>query len=307
MNMDVKTLKETPERRTKLTLQRGNFYYAMGFVLVAGLIAVVGLGVAGLPSLGIFTVGTAMAMGAIAITLLALVSFVTLTTMRRTLGLLSHHETAIGEQASLVAALQAQYQVDQLVRDDKQSADIASIAAVQDASFINQQTEAERRRVRVVPRGARPSIDPFDGGQIHPVREVEGIEDHYGSLLDSLGLKDTKRLWNADPSYVAGALKVTRGLVENWQYMAELMAVRGIGKQYAELLIRVGVPSIRVLSKEMPQSLLDRIIRLERRQGNQVQGKTIGINAIQTWIEAAQQHGPAARTEAVRRSARASE
>lgn len=292
MNVDAKTYKQTPERRTKLTLQRGNFYFAMGFVLVAGLIAVVGLGVAGISSLGIFTVSTAMAMTAIAITLLALVSFVTLTTLRRTVGLLSHHEDSI-------SGLQAQYQADQRVRDNKQSEDIASLSAVQDASFMNQQTEAERRRVRIGPRSALLGPDPFEGGQVHPVRDVEGIGAHYGGRLESLGIKDTKRLWNTDSSYVANALKVTPGLVDNWQCMAELMAINGIGKQYAELLVRVGVPSIRVLCAQTPQTLLDRIIRLERRQGNRVQGNTIGIKAVQTWIHAAQAHGTVVRAEAV--------
>lgn len=305
MNVDAKHYKETPERRTKLTLQRGNFYFAMGFVLVAGLIAVVGLGVAGISSLGIFTVSTAMAMTAIAITVLALVSFVTLTTLRRTVGLLSYHENVIAEQArvqaGLVARMQSQYQSEQLTRDSKQSADIASLSAVQDASFINQQTEAERRRVRIGPRSALLGHDVFEGGQVHPVRDVEGIGAHYGGLLDSLGIKDTKRLWNADSSYVANALKVTPGLVENWQCMAELMAVNGIGKQYAELLVRAGVPSIRSLCAETPQKLLDRIIRLERREGNRIQGNTIGIKAVQTWIHAAQAHSPGVGAETVGR------
>lgn len=286
---------ETPETRTKRTLQRGNFYYGLAFALLAGLVVVVGLGVLGITGLGLFTVSTAMAMAAIAITMLGVVSFVTLITLRRTLGILSHHETAFAEQqkqhADLAAKVQSQWRAEQVIRDRNQDADVAAVSARQDASFLEGQGLAERSRVaRAVRRPVPPSGDPFHVGKVHLVRDVEGIGDHYGNLLDDMGIKDTQQLWNADATYVAAALKIMPSEVEGWQSMAELMAVDGIGKQYAELLVRSDVSSIDELCAETPRPLLDRIHRLESHQGNRIQGNTIGIKIVESWIRAAQAH-----------------
>jgi len=291
--MEANAYLQSPQNRTKLTLQRGNFYYGMGFVLLAGLLVVVGLGVLGITNLGVFSIGTAMAMIGLSISLLAVVSFVTLVTMRRTLGLLSHHEMAVAEQANrhadLAAKVQAQWRAEQVTRDRLQDANLATLSARQDASFIDGQANVVRSQKGVTGRGlAAPLADPF--GDVHPIRDIEGVGEHYGRLLDEAGLTDTRKLWNADATYVAGALKITPPVVEGWQSMAELMAVKGIGKQYAELMVRADVSSIDELCAETPQPLLNRIHRLENHQGNRIQGNTIGVKIVQSWIKAAQAH-----------------
>lgn len=289
--MDTQPSNESPQTRTRLTLQRGNFYFGLGFALLAGLMVVVGLGALGITSLGYFSVSTAFAMSAIAITMLGLVSFVTLVTLRRTLELLSTHETALVDQAArhadLAAKVQSQWRAEQVIRDRNQDAGIAVLSARQDTAFTAGRTV---KNGAGPVRPATPPSDPFQGGQVHPVIEVEGIGEHYSKELGALGLKDTKQLWNADTTYVAGALKVTPAAVEGWQCMAELMAVNGIGKQYAELLVRADVSSIDELCAETPQALLNRIHKLEKHQGNRIQGNTIGVKAVQSWITAAQAH-----------------
>jgi predicted flap endonuclease-1-like 5' DNA nuclease len=283
--MDTPTSNQTPQARTKLTLQRGNFYFGLGFALLAGLVAVVVLGVFGITGLGIFSVSTAMAMIGIAITMIAAVSFVTLVTLRRTLDLLSHHESALVDQAArhadLAAKVQSQWRAEQVARDRGQDEAIAAFTSGND-SATGRATRNGRKTVVVA--------DPFAGGQVHPVIDVEGIGAHYSKLLAEVGIKDTKQLWNADTTYVAGALKVAPAAVEGWQCMAELMAVNGIGKQYAELLVRADVSSIDELCAETAQPLLARIHKLEKHQGNRIQGNTIGIKAVQSWINAAQAH-----------------
>lgn len=283
----IQKTSETPPTRTQLTVQRGNFYFGLGFALLAGLVVVVVLGVFGITGLGIFSVSTAMAMIGIAITMIAAVSFVTLVTLRRTLDLLSNHETALVDQAArhadLAAKVQSQWRAEQVIRDRNQDDTIATLSARQDGAFTAKQTGTKGRKAVVV-------SDPFFGGQIHPVIDVEGIGEHYSKELVNLGLKDTKQLWNADTTYVAGALKVAPAAVEGWQCMAELMAVNGIGKQYAELLVRADVSSIDELCAETAQPLLARIHKLEKHRGNRIQGNTIGTKSVQSWIEAAQVH-----------------
>jgi len=281
---------ETSQTRTRLTGQRGNFYFGLGFALLAGLVVVVGLGIFGITGLGVFTASTAFAMTGIAITLIAAVSFVTLVTLRRTLDLLNHHESALAEQATrhadLAAKVQSQWRAEQVIRDRAQDDDIANLSARQDVAFVTGGRNGAGR-------GTRANVavaDTFQGGQVHPVLDVEGIGEHYSKELNAIGIKDTKQLWNADTTYVAGALKVTPAAVDGWQCMAELMAVNGIGKQYAELLVRADVSSIDELCAETPQALLARIHKLEKHQGNRIQGNTIGVKSVQSWINAAQAH-----------------
>lgn len=290
--MDTQPSNEGPQTRTQLTGQRGNFYFGLGFALLAGLVVVVGLGIFGITGLGVFTVSTALAMTGIAITLIAAVSFVTLVTLRRTLDLLSNHESALIDQAArhadLAAQVQSQWRAEQVLRDRTQDDSIATLQERQGTVFVAGAANGARGA-----RGARSTVvasDPFEGGQVHPVIDVEGIGEHYSKELVALGLKDTRQLWNADTTYVAGALKVAPATVEGWQCMAELMAVNGVGKQYAELLVRADVSSIDELCAETPQPLLNRIHKLEKHQGNRIQGNTIGIKAVQSWITAAQAH-----------------
>jgi hypothetical protein len=282
--METQPSNQTPQTRTKLTLQRGNFYFGLGFALLAGLVFVVVLGVFGITGLGIFSVSTAMAMIGIAITMIAAVSFVTLVTLRRTLDLLSHHESALVDQAArhadLAAKVQSQWRAEQVARDRGQD---EAIAAFTSGNTANGRPTSGARKATVV-------ADPFVGGQVHPVIDVEGLGEHYNKQLVALGIKDTKQLWNADTTYVAGALKITPATVGSWQCMAELMAVNGIGKQYAELLVRADVSSIDELCAETAQPLLTRIHKLEKHQGNRIQGNTIGIKSVQSWINAAQAH-----------------
>ena len=288
--MDTQPPTQTTQTRTRLTLQRGNFYFGLGFALLAGLGLVVCLGIIGISSLGVFSTSTAFAMTAIAIVLIGAVSFVTLVTMRRTLELLNHHESTLAEHsarhADLAAKVQSQWRAEQVIRDRDQDDVIATLSARQDAGTLGSRRGPNRNGTRA----AAVIADPFQGGQVHPVREVEGIGEHYGTLLDEMNLKDTKQLWNADPTYVAGALKIRPAAVEGWQCMAELMAVNGIGKQYAELLVRADVSSIDELCAETAQPLLTRIHKLEQHQGNRIQGNTIGIKVVTSWINAAQAH-----------------
>jgi predicted flap endonuclease-1-like 5' DNA nuclease len=292
--MDNKSTTETPQTRTKLTLQRGNFYFALGFALLAGLLVVVGLGVLGITSPGWFSISTAFAMAAIAITMLGVVSFLTLTTLRRTISLLNHHETALAEQATrhadLAAKVQSQWHAEQIIRDRNQDDQIAVLSSRKDGLFAPSASRAQRNGTSRAGVNQTTQSDPFEGGQVHPVIDVEGIGEHYNKLLKAIGIDDTQQLYNADTNYVADQLKITPAAVEGWQCMAELMAVTGIGKQYAELLVRSGVSSIVELRSETAQPLLNRIQKLEKQQSNRIQGNVIGLKIVQSWIDAAQAH-----------------
>ncbi len=75
--------------------------------------------------------------------------------------------------------------------------------------------------------------------------------------------------------------------LRQWQSMGELMQVDGIGKQYAELLVRCGVDSVETLRKSNPESLLAKINKVEGSREVRIQGSSISLDRVKSWISAA--------------------
>lgn len=136
---------------------------------------------------------------------------------------------------------------------------------------------------------AKPkSTGPF--GDIHPVGDVEGIGKIYTKQLSKLGILNTQQLWQAKTSKVAASLGLDAKTVHNWQQRAELMAVSGIGPQYAELLERSGVRSIEDLATAKPKALLRHVQEKQSSIDANIQGNTPGEPIVSSWIDAANEH-----------------
>ncbi|HET6405518.1 MAG TPA: DUF4332 domain-containing protein [Candidatus Thermoplasmatota archaeon] len=133
---------------------------------------------------------------------------------------------------------------------------------------------------------ARPT--PF--GDVHAVIDIEGIGPHYGVLLNAANVFNTRQLWEADPEQVAATLELPVATVDKWQQMCELLAVKGIGPQYAELLVRSGVTSIPELRDAAPAALLSALAKTQLGSDVRIQGNTIGAPTVANWIRAARDH-----------------
>lgn len=79
------------------------------------------------------------------------------------------------------------------------------------------------------------------------VKEIEGIGDIYTRRLFELGLHTTDQLRLSSAEILADHLGTSPRVVEKWQQMAELLIVPGIGKQYAEILVKSGITGIEAL------------------------------------------------------------
>lgn len=137
-------------------------------------------------------------------------------------------------------------------------------------------------------RPAAERVSPF--GDVHAVIDVEGIGPTYADLLNGLGIYNTRQLWEADPEQVAAAISVPVATVDKWRGMAELIAVNGIGPQYAELLVRSGTRSIAQLREADAQELAARIVRTQTDATVRIQGNTIGATSVEAWVRAARDH-----------------
>lgn len=131
---------------------------------------------------------------------------------------------------------------------------------------------------------------PF--GDVHAVIDIEGIGPHYAVLLNAANVYNTRQLWEADPEQVAATLELPVVTIDKWQAMCELLAVKGIGPQYAELLVRSGIGNIRELRDAAPAALLSAISKTQLGTEVRIQGNAIGATTVANWIRAARDHKP---------------
>lgn len=129
------------------------------------------------------------------------------------------------------------------------------------------------------------SADPF--GDVYPVVEVEGISPEYNARLQAMGIVDTHQLWKADAEKVAKKAGVPVLTVHNWQDMAELSSVRGIGPQHAELLERSGIHTVEQLRKADPDELLSLVRKKQESLKVNIEGNRPSHSTIEHWIEEA--------------------
>jgi predicted flap endonuclease-1-like 5' DNA nuclease len=94
----------------------------------------------------------------------------------------------------------------------------------------------------------------------YPITDIEGIDGEAASTLKSVGIRSTLRLLEA-----ARTVKGRKALAEKtcfdekqllcWANVADRMRVKGISKEYAELLHAAGVDTVKELKYRNPANL----------------------------------------------------
>ena len=94
----------------------------------------------------------------------------------------------------------------------------------------------------------------------YPITDIEGIDGEAAARLKSARIRSTTRLLDA-----AATLKGRKALADKtglhpknllcWANMADRMRIKGISKEYAELLQAAGVETVRELKHRNPAKL----------------------------------------------------
>jgi predicted flap endonuclease-1-like 5' DNA nuclease len=142
------------------------------------------------------------------------------------------------------------------------------------------------RAVRKAKRGPRRPHTDFPGDD-HLVIDLEGIGPVYAKRLQKQGVYTTSRLAYEKPGNLAKRIKAPKKLVKNWRNMAELIKAKGIGKQYAEVLVRSGVKGIDDLKKRKPAKLAKDVNKFLRSVDSTVIGTAVHEGRAKQWIKAA--------------------
>lgn len=179
--------------------------------------------------------------------------------------------------------------------DDVASAIDAMEEAKTQARVPSKEDEEEPEPVR-----EEDGEGPF--GLVYEVESVEGVGDVYREELASLGIEDTRGLWSADEGTVSEAVDVPERVVASWRSRAELMAVGGLGPQYAELLERSGVEGIADLAEREADELLESIHAKQGELEINIQGTQVTKARVEDWIKRAKEHAPGEGSDRERRA-----
>jgi predicted flap endonuclease-1-like 5' DNA nuclease len=92
------------------------------------------------------------------------------------------------------------------------------------------------------------------------IETIEGIGTGFGGRLRADGIDTTEKLLevcttNDGISRVCGCVDLDEDTVKNWGTMADLMRIKGLGGQWAELMWRAGVTSVQDLASQEVEPL----------------------------------------------------
>ena len=103
----------------------------------------------------------------------------------------------------------------------------------------------------------------------YPLTDIEGIDSGTAALLKSVGIRSSNGLLEAArTSRARKALALKIGLSEKqllkWVNLADCMRVRGISREYADLLRASGVDTVTALKYRNPAKLAESMAAINR-------------------------------------------
>jgi hypothetical protein len=129
----------------------------------------------------------------------------------------------------------------------------------------------------------------------YPITDINGIDEDVAESLKAVGIRTTEKLLEAAKSpkgrkELATKTDISEKQLLCWANMADRMRVKGLGKEYAELLQLAGVDTVRELKYRNPEKLAKAM------KAANVKRKLVRLlpsdKAVSRWIEHAKKLPP---------------
>jgi predicted flap endonuclease-1-like 5' DNA nuclease len=122
------------------------------------------------------------------------------------------------------------------------------------------------------------------------IDQVAGVDHKKATKLRKAGIRTSKALIEAASTRrgrtdLARATGLSPKDLQMWVHHSDLLRVRGIGAEYAELLVAAGVDTLRDLRRRNPTALVAKIIGLNG--SNRVVSRLPTESMVESWIDAA--------------------
>jgi predicted flap endonuclease-1-like 5' DNA nuclease len=124
----------------------------------------------------------------------------------------------------------------------------------------------------------------------HPIDEIEGIGEASAKKLRAAGIATTDALLEAcadakGRKAMAEKSGLSEALILRWTNHADLMRIKGVGKQFAELLEAAGVDTVKELKHRNGANLAAKLAEVNA--ARKLTGAVPAEKAVAEWIEQA--------------------
>lgn len=120
-------------------------------------------------------------------------------------------------------------------------------------------------------------------GDTHDVIDIEGIGPKYADKLHAAGIKTTARLCFVGAEEAARVTGAPVKSAEKWIAMCQLVKINGVGKQYAEALVRGGVMTVEELKGGDPALIAGKVSDYLSGLDSKVLGQNVTAKRVQGW------------------------
>ncbi|UCH37107.1 MAG: DUF4332 domain-containing protein [Candidatus Bathyarchaeota archaeon] len=119
------------------------------------------------------------------------------------------------------------------------------------------------------------------------VEKIEGIGPTYGGRLRNVGILSISDLLQAgstrnERSALANKIGVTAPTVLKWVSRADFFRIRGVGKQYSDLIVAAGIQNVDDLARSNPKNLYVKLKDTDRKMNLVKQPPS--FNTVKRWI-----------------------
>jgi predicted flap endonuclease-1-like 5' DNA nuclease len=127
--------------------------------------------------------------------------------------------------------------------------------------------------------------------------------------IEGIGPANSRKMERAKIQTVRGLLKrggtpkgrkelaqqtgINEAVILKWVNMADLFRVKGVGKQYAELLEKAGVDTVKELRTRRADNLAPKLEEANQVGGRRLVRQLPGVKRVQSWIDEAKKLPPA--------------
>lgn len=128
------------------------------------------------------------------------------------------------------------------------------------------------------------------------VMEIEGIGPAHAEKLKKVNIRSVSAILKKGATKqgrkeMAEKTGIDEGIILKWVNMADLFRVKGIGSEYAELLEKAGVDTVKELRNRVPENLHAKMAEINS-QGRPLVRLLPGVKRVQKWIETAKKLEP---------------
>ena len=120
--------------------------------------------------------------------------------------------------------------------------------------------------------------------------EIEGVGPVYASKLQKAGITTVEALLEAGATpqgrkELEDKTEIGHKLIIEWVNLADLMRIKGVGEEYADLLEEAGVDTVKELRNRNPENLYKAL--LATNEAKNLVRQVPGLEQVKGWIERA--------------------